>query len=189
VKPPTAKGSVVRSTLEFLRVEAPAGTLQETLALLDGDVRAACERAGPKEEVPYPIVRALWESADRVIGGRDATWMERAGAFSIQSAGVQMYSGILRKSNPSEFLTQSVSLFQLYYHPGNMEVVYESPGQAILRLIDFDPATRLFCSRQTGGLRCALTLAEGQNPRARHVRCSLEGDAFCEWELNWQAGG
>ena len=69
-----------------------------------------------------------------------------------------------------------------------MEVVFEAPGQPILRLIGFDPGTPLFCQRQTGGLRCALTLAEGQEPGARHVRCSLEGDAFCEWELSWRAG-
>ena len=185
----TAKGSVVRSTLEFLRVDAGADAVQETLALVDADVRARCERADPTEELPYDVVRALWQGADQVMRHRDAAWMERAGAFSIESVGVQLYSGILRKSSPREFLTQSVSLFQLYYHPGNMEVVYEAPGQAVLRLIDFDPGTRLFCRRQTGGLRGALTLAGGRQPRARHVRCSLDGDAFCEWELTWEAGG
>ncbi|HVE80318.1 MAG TPA: hypothetical protein VNA89_15745, partial [Gemmatimonadaceae bacterium] len=85
-------------------------------------------------------------------------------------------------------LTQSVSLFRLFYHPGNMDVVYEAPGAAVLRLVGFDPATPLFCRRQTGGLRCALTLAGGLEPRTRHVRCALEGDAFCEWELGWRAG-
>jgi hypothetical protein len=100
---------------------------------------------------------------------------------------VQLYSGILKKSNPTEFLTQSVSLFRLYYRPGNMEVVYEAPGTAVLRLVGFDAGTPLFCRRPTGGLECALKLAGGVAPRARHVRCALEGDAFCEWELGWGA--
>jgi hypothetical protein len=127
----------------------------------------------------------MWRAADHVLGAADPAWMERAGEFSIRSTGVQLYSGILRKNNPIEFLTQSVSLFRLYYHPGNMEVVAESPGYAVLRLVGFDPGTTLFCRRQTGGLCCALTLAGGVEPRARHVRCVLEGDAFCEWELSW----
>ena len=188
MKGPTAKGSIVRSTLEFLRVDAGADVVQQTLALLDPAVRARCERADPTEELPYAIVQALWQAADRVMAPRDTSWMDRAGAFSIESVGVQLYSGILRKTSPREFLTQSVSLFQLYYRPGNMTVVYEAPGEAVLRLTDFDPGTRLFCRRQTGGLRCALTLAGGRQPRTRHVRCSLEGDAFCEWELTWEAG-
>lgn len=49
-----------------------------------------------------------------------------------------------------------------------------------------DPVTTLFCQRQSGGLRCALALAGGVDAAARHVRCALEGDAFCEWELSWR---
>jgi hypothetical protein len=30
--------------------------------------------------------------------------------------------------------------------------------------------------------------AGGSEPRVTHVRCALEGDAFCEWELTWKAG-
>ena len=180
-----AKGSVVRSTLEFLEAEAGAATLRRVLAKLPAEARARCQRAEPTEELPYALVRELWEAADQVVGASDPLWMERAGAFSIERTGVQLYSGILRKSSPSEFLTQSVSLFRLYYHPGDMEVVFEAPGAAVLRLVGFDPETPLFCRRQTGGLRCALTVAGGLEPRTRHVRCALEGDAFCEWELGW----
>ena len=181
-----AKGSVVRSTLQFLRATSGDVIAEQVLSLLPPEMRGRCERTDPTEELPYEFVQALWQAADRIIGASDPEWMERAGAFSIESTGVQLYSGILKKSSPREFLTQSVSLFQLYYHPGNMEVVYEAPGAAVLRLVGFDPETPLFCRRQTGGLRQALLLAGGVQPRARHVRCSLEGDAFCEWELTWR---
>jgi hypothetical protein len=181
-----AKGSVVRSTLQFLRATAGDATAEEVLSSLPRETRLRCERADPTEELPYETVRALWQAADQIIGRADPEWMERAGAFAIESTGVQLYSGILKKSNPREFLTQSVSLFRLFYHPGNMEVVYEAPGAAVLRLVGFDPETPLFCRRQTGGLRGALVQAGGVQPRTRHVRCSLEGDAFCEWELTWR---
>jgi hypothetical protein len=180
-----SKGSVIRSTMEYVRDQRGDVMLARVLAQLPGDTRARCERADPTAELPYALVQDMWRAADQVLGPDDPAWMESAGAFSIRSTGVQLYSGILRKSNPTEFLTQSVSLFRLFYHPGNMEVVAESPGSAVLRLVGFDPGTTLFCRRQTGGLRCALTLAGGVDARARHVRCVLEGDAFCEWELEW----
>jgi hypothetical protein len=183
-----AKGSVVRSTVEFLRTREGEEALERVLSVLDPDVRGRLIGVDPTEELPYEMVQALWRAADEVVGAGDPDWMEQAGAFSIESTGVQLYSGILRKSSPREFLTQSVSLFRLFYHPGNIDVVYEAPGVAVLRLVGFDPATSLFCRRQTGGLRCALTLAGGVEPRTRHVRCALEGDAFCEWELGWRAG-
>lgn len=184
----SAKGSVIRSTLQFLRTVPGDDVVERVMARLGADARSHIERADATAEVPYPLVRALWQAADDVVRPHDPEWMERAGAFSIRSTGVQLYSGILRKSNPIEFLTQSVSLFRLYYRPGDMEVVYEAPGTAVLRLVGFDALTTLFCRRQTGGLSCALTLAGGAKPRVRHVRCAIEGDAFCEWELGWGVG-
>jgi hypothetical protein len=128
---------------------------------------------------------ALWEAADQAIGDTDPGWVERAGAHSIGSSGLQLYGGIIRKSSPMEFLTQSVSLFRLYYHPGDMTVVEQDTGRAVLRLVGFGVPHRLFCRRQTGGLAQALVMAGGSRPEVRHVRCVIEGDAFCEWELRW----
>ena len=182
------KGSVVRSTLAFVRAERGAEGVTQVLSALRPEVRLRLTAAEPTEEVTFAFVRELWTAVDALLGASDTKWSERAGAFSIESAGVQFYGGILKKSNPTEFLTQSVSLFRLFYRPGDMEVVFAESGAAVLRLVGFDAGTRLFCQRQTGGLRLALALAGGSAASARHVRCVTEGDAFCEWELTWQAG-
>ena len=181
-----AKGSTIRTTLDFLIAEGGAELVGRILGDLAPDVRDAIASAGPTSELPYATLQALWRSADVALGA-DPSWAERAGAFAIESLGVQLYRGILLKRSPGEFLTQSVSLFQLYYHPGDMTVVFEEPGHAVLRLVGFDAGTSVFCRRQTGGLKCAITLAGGAEPSTRHVRCALEGDAFCEWELRWRS--
>ena len=180
-----AKGSTIRTTLDFLNAEGGPELVRRVLGELTPATGAAIARVEPTAELPYSTLQELWRSADALLGG-DPTWAERAGAFSIESLGMQLYRGILLKRSPDEFLTQSVSLFQLYYHPGDMTVVYEEPGHAVLRLVGFDAGTPVFCRRQTGGLRCAITLAGGADPSTRHVRCVLEGDAFCEWELRWR---
>jgi hypothetical protein len=184
-RPVYAKGSIVRSTLAFLHRERSGEYVERVLASLSAPTRDRLTAAEPTEELPFTLVRELWEAVDALLGADDPRWSDRAGAYSIESAGVQFYGGILRKNNPTEFLTQSVSLFRLFYRPGDMEVVLAAPGSAVLRLVGCDPGTRLFCQRQTGGLRQALTLAGGATPRTRHVRCVLEGDAYCEWELEW----
>jgi hypothetical protein len=180
-----AKGSTIRTTVDFLAAEGGDALVARVLDPLPRDVRDALARVEPTGELPYVTLQALWHSADAALAN-DPTWAERAGAFSIESLGMQLYRGILLKRSPDEFLTQSVSLFQLYYHPGDMMVVFQEPGLAVLRLVGFDAGTSVFCRRQTGGLRCAITLAGGADPSTRHVRCALEGDAFCEWELRWK---
>jgi hypothetical protein len=185
---PAAKGSTILSTLEFLATEKGSEIVERVLSRLSQDDRSRIEGATATEEVPFSLPARLWRAVDAEIGEADPTWSERAGAFSIQLRGVQLYGGLLKKSTPAEFLTQSVSLYNLFYHAGDMEVVEEDQNRAVLRLAGFDSAERdwLFCKRQSGGLERAVSIAGGTNARVRHVRCWLEGDAFCEWDLRWE---
>ncbi|MBY0490516.1 MAG: hypothetical protein K2R93_11800 [Gemmatimonadaceae bacterium] len=182
-----AKGSAVHATLAFIGERFGARTRGDVLAALTADDRAAVQAIAPTAEIPYDLLVRLWQTVDVSVppGPESANWADAAGEASIGSFGVQLYGGILRKPSPREFLTQSISLFQLFYQPGDMEVVEDTSGRAVLRLVGFDPMTRLFCDRLTGGLRRAIALARGEQPRVRHVRCAIEGDAFCEWELQW----
>jgi len=185
---PMAKGSTLRTTLAFIEESAGATTAQRVLGRLTPAEREAVRAAGATDEVPFALARALWRAADAELRDADPTWAEKSGAHSIASVGLKLYGGILRKPTPLEFLTEGISLFRLYYHPGDMEVVERGEGRVVLRLVGFDHDEPLFCRRQSGGLHRALQAAGGSEPRVTHVRCALEGDAFCEWELAWKSG-
>lgn len=180
-----AKGSTVTATVGYVREEHGETALERILDRLDEEDRRSLESVEETDDLPYELDLRLWRSVDREIGGEHPDWPEAAGAYSITSSGQAHYGGILRKSTPEEFLTQRVSLFRLYYRPGDMEVVRQEPGRIVLRLVGFPDPDPLFCRRQTGGLRAALELAGGEEALVRHVRCTDEGDAFCEWELRW----
>ncbi len=181
----SAKGATVRGTLSYLERLAGRHGLDavlESLAPFDAEALRAVQAT---DDVPYERLVSLWEVADSQLRASHPLWAETAGGYNIESLGMQLYGGILRKPTPTDFLTQSVSLFRLFYSPGDMTVVYEEPASAVLRLVGFDPLTTVFCRRQVGGLARALELAGGESPRVRHVRCALTGDAFCEWEMHW----
>lgn len=185
--PAQAKGSTLHSTLNFVEQGFGAEARGSVLAALPADERERVLAAGATDEVPMALLRALWRATDTVVGARAPRWPEESGAFSIERSGMQTYRGILHKQTPLEFVTQPVSLFRLFYQPGNMEPVEAEPGRVVLRLVGFDAGTPLFCRRQTGGLLRAVEIAGGQQAGVRHVRCQYEGDAFCEWELAWRA--
>jgi hypothetical protein len=181
-----AKGSTVQGTLEFLRVSAEPHTVGIILDALPEACRNRLVSSSAVAEVPYEDLVALWEAADAMLAPEDPAWVERQGAFAIEQLGPRLYSGLLRKRSPEEFLSQGVSLFQLYYHPGNVEVVDRSPGHAVVRLVGFHVVDRFFCRRFTGAWPALLRVAGGVDTQAHHVRCAREGDAFCEWELGWR---
>ena len=185
---PAARGSTIMATLEFLITKKSPATVRAVLESLSPEDRERIEGVTATEEVPMSLPTRLWRAVDSVIGAEDPEWAEHAGAFSIQLRGVQSYSGILKKTTPGEFLTQQVSLFNLYYHGGEMAVVEQATNRAILRLsgMNIDDRDQLFCRRQTGGLEEALSISGGKAARVRHVRCAVEGDAFCEWDVRWE---
>lgn len=180
-----AKGSTLHTTLAFLGELVGERETARVLIEAGGDQPLNAGRIAPTDEFDFARLDALWQAADRTLAKSHPTWIEESGAYAIGTAGAQLYGGILRKASPTDFLTQSVSLFRLYYRPGDMEVVAEEPGAAILRLVGFDTGTPLFCRRQTGGLGRAIALAGGEKPQVSHVRCRHDGDAFCEWGLRW----
>lgn len=181
-----AKGSALRATLGYVEATYGQGTVQLVMQELRADQRSQVERTGATDQIPFQLLLDLWHTIDRVVEGRDPQWMEKAGAHSIESLGTQLYGGIVRKASPTQFLNQPIKLFRLYYHSGDMQIVQETTGRAVIRLVDFDEPDVLFCRRQTGGLRRALEIAGGKAARVKHVRCANQGDAFCEWEMVWE---
>lgn len=184
--PAQARGFTVHSTLAFVERDFGPETRGSVLSVLPAEERERILATQPGDDVPMGLLRALWEAVETVVGARDGAWAERSGAFSIEASGTEKFGGILQKQSPLEFVTQPVSLFRLYYHPGNMEVAEAVPGRVVLRLVGFDAGTPLFCRRQNGGLLRAVELAGGERATVRHVRCQHEGDAFCEWQLAWE---
>lgn len=181
----TARGSIVQTTLEFIRGSFGGEVLDAILARLDESERQRFLAAETTDHLPYDRVFALWAAAEATLAVTCPDWMEQAGAFAIASRGQQLYAGIIRKASPVEFMTQSVHLFRLYYSQGDINAVEVQRGRAVVRLTGFDPLGPLFCRRQTGGWRSAIELAGGQAVRCKHVRCTFDGDAFCEWEVRW----
>ncbi len=182
-----ARGSTAQATLDYIRAAHGEDAARAILARLGSAERKQLETAGTTGYISYDRLMALWKAADAQLGESHPDWVEAAGAYAIESLGQKLYGGLLHKASPTEFVTQSVSLFNLYYPQGRMEVVEVERDHAVLRLSEFDAPGPLFCGRQTGGLREATRIAGGRHARARHVRCVSEGDAFCEWEVRWTA--
>jgi hypothetical protein len=181
----TARGSTAQATLEWVRQMHGVETLERILQALPPDARHPLSSVRTTDELPYELLVALWRAADRELGASHPRWMEEAGAFAIRSIGQRLYAGLLHKGSPLEFLTQSIFPIRLYYSPGDMVLVEAEPGRAVMRLVGFEVIDALFCRRQVGGITCAIELAGGKDVRVEHVRCSEEGDAFCEWEVRW----
>ena len=113
------RGSTLRSTLEYLEHALPPAERAAVLARLSPADQALIASAAVTDDVPYRVALDLWRSADLALAPVDPQWAEHAGAEAIRLRGMQLYSGLLLKPTPEEFLAQHISLFQRYYRPGD----------------------------------------------------------------------
>jgi hypothetical protein len=180
------RGSTVRSTMEFLQNLLPAARIDETLNCLSATDRRTIKTVGDTDEIPYRVALALWRAVDVTLASSDPYWIDRSGSWAIERAGMRLYGGLIKKPSPIDFLSQHISLFHLYYRPGDMVLVEQGGGRAVMRLVGFAPADTLFCRRLGGGWVASLRIAGGKGVTSIHNRCTLEGDPFCEWELQWR---
>jgi hypothetical protein len=180
------RGSTVRSTLDFLRELLPATDIDDILNRLSPADRRTIRNVSDTDEIPYRVAVTLWRSVDQSLRATDPDWIDRSGSWAIARAGMRLYAGLIKKPSPMDFLTQQISLFHLYYRPGDMILVEQGAGRAVMRLVGFQPQETLFCRRLNGGWLAALQITGGRDVTSIHNRCSLEGDPFCEWELRWR---
>lgn len=181
-----ARGSTARGTIEYLRECVGGHAVDRVLDELTPAERKQLTSARDTTELPYSMLVHLWRIVDAAIKETHPQWIEASGAWAIEQTGMRLYSGLIKKPSPLGFLTQQTSLFHLYYRPGDMVLVEESSGRAVVRLVGFEPADPLFCRRLSGGWLAALKIAGGKSVQCVHSRCSLDGDLFCEWELRWK---
>ena len=178
----------LRSTMEYVEQELPSTGREAILAMLPAAERKIIEATSAQDEVPYEIALHLWRAIDATLAPRDAKWMEHMGAYAIQRAADRIGDVFLHRPSPLAFITQQVPLFRLYYTPGDMVVLGHGPNDAMIRLVGFEPEDSLFCRRFTGGWTAALEITGGRDVVIRHLRCTCEGDLFCEWTLRWAGG-
>ena len=181
-----ARGSTLHSTMEYLAHALSADALQAVLSRLSPDERTLVESAAVTDDVPYQVALSLWRSADMELAPVDPHWAERAGAEAIRVRGMQLYAGLIQKPTPDDFLDQHISLFQRYYRPGDMIITERGSGRATARMVGFEAGDRLFCRRLTGGWLAGMQIAGGRDVTVNHARCVLDGDLFCEWEVQWK---
>lgn len=180
------RGLTLHSTIEYLEHALSRSEFDVVLSRLSAEERAWLDRASLTDDVPYPVALSLWRSADEALRNMEPQWAEHAGAESIRVRGMQFYSGLLKKPTPVEFFAQHISLFQRYYRPGDMIITERGSGRATARMVGFEAGDRLFCRRLTGGWLAGMQIAGGRDVTVNHARCVLDGDLFCEWEVQWK---
>jgi hypothetical protein len=102
-----------------------------------------------------------------------------------------LYRNHLRKGEPELTLRAMGAIWSSAHDSGEVGVVFEKPGHAILTLAKFDlPATEM-CRIVTGYLIEVLNLTGVRDGQVTHDWCRSKSAAMpdCQWRLTWTPSG
>ncbi len=185
VDQPTAKGSILTATLEFIEHELTRDQRDEVLAVVDPDgAMTGRGKVLPTTRVPIDFLNHIITTAADVKSEPLAKFARRAGFYAANSSLKGVYRMFARLISPDTSVGRIASLWPSIYDRGRMEAT-RGPGNAsTVKILDFK-LERATCERIHGWLECITVIGGRPNPHVEQTHCCSRGDDHCEWHLTW----
>lgn len=182
-----AKGTALRSTVEFLRKhlgEDGFGALIEGMAPAEQEILKAPVLLSSWYE--FSLLRKLMQRAEGKISlppGRTLAW--ELGRFSAEATLSSIYKLFFKVTDVSYIIKKAAYLFPTYYDTGAMEVLENTQGASVIRIKGFDEPSAEFCDRMQGWMQRTVELTGHKNVTLLHPLCVARGDSVCEYRGTW----
>lgn len=180
------KGTSIASFLSFLEAEYGAPKVKEFVASLDSNLKKRCEGLVLASAF-YPVeeLDALAAKARAYFKG-DASFFERSGAHNATFGLAGVHQSLLARPTPLDFLKAAERAWSQFMDVGSVSADVVGDGKVRLK-IEGVPGSDVFCARETGFLKRSLELAGAKQLLVSKVRCTRDGDGWCEWQVSWDA--
>lgn len=179
------KGTVLRSRLGFVEEHFGRDGLEQLLASLSAEDRAALKMVLTIKWYSFELSKRLDESIVRVLAGGDPEFFERLGAESARKNLATFHKAFLMPGDPHGFLAKAGTIYRLYYETGRRE--YEKTGEreGVLRTFDADTFSAPDCLTVVGWHREAVQLCGVTGVNVVEEECRAAGGAMCRYRVSW----
>jgi len=182
----TAKGTLIKTSLAFVEERFGAGALEKVMAALDPEVRSKVSgMVLSSARYPVPVIAALLETIDRVLGRGDLQLGWEVGKFAGEYEVTLFHKAVFQIGKVEYFLKAAPMTWGFYYSAGKMraEEITASGGRVEVR--DFNPVSKVMCHRSGGWMWRTAELCGKKNVLVRHPECLLDGHPACIWVASW----
>lgn len=133
-----------------------------------------------KEKYPFNYMMNFLESYMSLYGESDFNTMSRRAPQMKETVGWY----VKWSKKPSKLLKKSKKYWQNFYDFGRLEGKKVGTVQGVLKGYDVCVGSKLFCKSLTKYFEGVMETIDIQ-AKAKHTRCSLDGDHYSEWKIKW----
>lgn len=179
------KGAILKSRLAFIKQHFGDEAVQQVLASLPAEDRAALGSILTVRWYPFEAGKRLDDAIMAVCGKGDPAFFKRLGAASADQNLAALHKTFLTPGNPHAFLGKARSIYALYYETGRRE--YERTGDAsgVLTTYDAETFSGPDCLTVIGWHERALDMCGAREVRIVEEECRAKGGAVCRYRVSW----
>lgn len=136
----------------------------------------------------YPIQEALVEPQSKTCNLFYGNKMEGAwqyGRFVADYDMKKIYKVFFRFGSPEFTINRAPMIFKSYFRPGEVKVIENSPGKAILHLLGFPESYEILEFAIGGWIERTLEMVGCKDPEVKITQSLTKGNPVTEFILAW----
>ena len=181
------KGSALRSSMNFLRENYPAPTVELILkGLPEEDRKILALPILASSWYPIEVLSRLARAMEKETPGDPEDLFTRLGKQSCEDGLNTIYKIFFKVGTPSFIIKRVAQVWSNYYDEGRMTILSSTSNTVHVRLDERPMPDAAMCTRITGWMIRAIELSGGRRISLDHTACVHRGAPHCEWKADWE---
>lgn len=135
---------------------------------------------------PFPLFVELNEVIDRLFGKGDLGLIKELARFGAEANLKTVYRLFYKVGTVRWILGRAARLWGAHYDTGELLVVEDRPGEAVLEIVGFDTPHRVHCLSVAGWCERSIEISGGRDVEGSEPECRARGDARCLIRATWK---
>ncbi len=181
------KGSALASRLLWVRLNHGKQGMDRLRSQSTGGLAELLEQGAVMSKW-YPFERfvELNETIDRSFGKGDLSLIRELGRHGANANLTTIYRLFYKVGTVKWIMTRASRLWGLHYDSGIL-AMDTAPGKSVhASITDFDTPHRVHCLSVQAWTERSVELSGGQDVALTELSCRANGDATCEFRLEWK---
>jgi hypothetical protein len=146
-------------------------------------------RTHPRLDQWYPLIEGLSKPTKTLCdvfyqGKVQGAW--ELGRYSADFAMNTLMKIFLKVSNVSFIIKRAAKILSRYYDPCKLEVVQSEPGEAVIRIVEFEEMTPFVEHRIAGYMQRAAELTGGREVNVFIGPSLTKASPYTEFKVQWK---
>jgi eukaryotic-like serine/threonine-protein kinase len=155
----------------------------ESLSPEDKDV--VMGKLNPVTLYPMKAYINLLSAADKIFGQGDYALCSDIGRFEADETFSGLYKVFLEVGNPNAVIRKASLAWRTLHDAGDLEIEQTSDKFVRGKVTNFPDYHKAFCNVMFGYFAKVLEMSGAKDLAVKEVKCRVNGDDCCEFELTW----